>query len=56
MNLNLLDELQLMVHLVIVGSGLPLFQKINERNILKLESTKIFGSGAVILFYKLATK
>ncbi len=53
MNLNLLDEFQLMVHPVIAGNGLPLFEHINDRTILKLVKTKTFGSGAVTLYYTL---
>jgi dihydrofolate reductase len=51
MKLNLIDELQLMVHPVILGSGLPLFEQINDRTILKLVKTKTFSSGAVTLYY-----
>lgn len=50
-NLKLIDEYQLCVHPVIVGSGLPLFKNINERAILKLVKTKTFGGGAIILYY-----
>lgn len=32
MNLNLIDELKLCVHPVVVGKGLSLFEKINEDN------------------------
>jgi dihydrofolate reductase len=53
MNLHLMDELQLCVYPVIVGKGLPLFEKISERTILKLTSTKTFGGGAVLLYYEL---
>lgn len=52
MKLNLIDELQLCVHPVIAGNGLPLFENINDRIILKLIKTKTFGGGAVILYYK----
>ena len=52
MELNLIDEYQLCVHPVVAGSGLPLFEKINGRKILKLLKTKIFNSGAIILYYK----
>jgi dihydrofolate reductase len=52
MKLNLIDEYQLCVHPVIVGNGLPLFEKINDRTILKLIKTKIFSSGAVTLYYE----
>ena len=52
MKLNLIDEFQLCVHPVIVGNGLPLFESIGDRNILKLVNTKIFNSGAIILYYE----
>ncbi|MEO7988113.1 MAG: dihydrofolate reductase family protein [Chryseolinea sp.] len=52
MNLNLIDEYQLCVHPVIAGNGLPLFEDINDRAVLKLLKTKIFGSGAIILYYE----
>jgi len=52
MKLNLIDEYQICVHPVVAGSGLPLFENINERTILKLLKTKIFNSGAIILYYK----
>ena len=52
MKLNLIDELQLMVHPVIAGSGLPLFEKINDRKILNLVKTKSYSSGAVTLYYE----
>ena len=52
MKLNLIDEYQLCVHPVIVGSGLPLFENINDRIILKLIKTKTFSAGAVALYYE----
>jgi len=52
MKLNLIDEYQLMVHPVVAGSGLPLFENINDRTILKLIKTKTFSGGAVTLYYK----
>lgn len=50
-NLNLIDEFQICVHPVILGKGLPLFEKINDRTMLKLFKTKTFTSGAIILYY-----
>jgi dihydrofolate reductase len=50
--LDLVDEYQLCVHPVIAGSGLPLFKNIKNRIDLKLLKTKIFGSGAVTLYYE----
>jgi dihydrofolate reductase len=52
MKLNLIDEYQLMVHPVIAGSGLPLFENINEKTILNLIKTKTFSGGAVTLYYE----
>ena len=52
MNLNLIDELQLCVHPVVIGRGLPLFEKINDRTILNLIKTKTFGGGAITLYYE----
>lgn len=51
-NLNLIDEYQLCVHPVIVGSGMPLFKNISDRTVLKLVKTKTFSGGAVILYYE----
>ena len=52
MKLNLIDEYQLCVHPVIAGTGMPLFENINDRTILKLIKTKTFSGGAVILYYE----
>jgi dihydrofolate reductase len=52
MNLGLVDELQLMVHPVIVGKGLALFQPIRDRIELKLIKTKSFKGGAVLFYYE----
>jgi dihydrofolate reductase len=53
MNLNIIDEFQLCVHPNILGSGVtPLFKNINERINLKLSKTKIFGCGAIMLYYQ----
>ena len=52
MKFNLIDEYQLCVHPVVAGSGLPLFENINDRTILKLIKTKTFGGGAVTLYYE----
>ena len=53
MKLKLIDELQLCIHPVIIGRGLPLFKNINERVTLKLIRTKTFASGAVIHYYSI---
>ena len=56
MKLNLIDEFQLCVHPLIVGSGLTLFKNINERILLTLLKTKTFGSGAIVLYYEPTVK
>ncbi len=50
--LNLIDQYQICVHPVILGSGLPLFKNINNRTVLRLCKTKIFKSGAIALYYE----
>lgn len=52
--MNLIDEYQLSVHPVVVGSGLTLFKNIGERVNLKLLKTKAFGCGAILLYYETA--
>ncbi len=55
MKLNLIDEFQLCVHPVVAGSGLPLFENVNDRTVFKLIKTKTFSGGAVTLYYEPAT-
>lgn len=50
--MGLIDEYQLVVHPVILGSGLPLFKNIRDKVSLTLLKTKTFGSGAVVLYYE----
>ena len=52
-NLGLIDEYQLLVHPVILGSGKPLFQDILHKTKLKLVQTKTHPSGVVVLYYQL---
>ena len=50
--LDLIDEYQLGVQPIILGSGLTLFKNIRDRVNLKLLKTKTFGCGAVMLYYE----
>lgn len=52
MKLNLVDEYQFCVHPVVAGGGLPLFENLNDRIVLKLIKTKTFSGGAVTLYYE----
>jgi len=51
--LELIDEYQICVLPVVLGSGLPLFKNIMDRVNLKLLKTKTFNCGAVTLYYVL---
>src|SRR5687768_11644538 len=52
MKLNLIDEYQLCIYPVIAGTGLPLFENINDRTVLKLIKTKTSIGGAVTIYYE----
>lgn len=54
--LELIDEYQICVLPIVLGSGLPLFKNIRDRVDLRLSGTKTFGSGAVALYYDLQKK
>jgi dihydrofolate reductase len=56
MQLNLIDEYQLGVQPIVLGSGLPLFKDVQDRINLKLLKTKTFNCGAVILYYEAGKK
>ncbi len=49
---NLLDELKLMVHPVVVGHGKRLFTEESELKRLQLVDSKVIGTGVVILTYQ----
>lgn len=50
-DLGLIDEYQLCINPVILGSGLPLF-KVGNRTDLKLIETKTFDCGVVLHYYE----
>ena len=52
MQLDLVDELMLSVHPLILGKGKQLFENIDEQIKLKLTDTKTFSTGLVQLFYE----
>jgi dihydrofolate reductase len=49
---GLLDELRLMVHPIIVGSGKRLFEDAADRKPLKLVYSRAFGTGVLYLTYR----
>ena len=54
--LDLIDEYQLVIHPVVLGSGLSLFKNVRDRIVLKLLKTKTFGCGAVAHYYEPAKR
>ena len=51
-NLDLIDELMIAVHPLVLGSGKPLFMDIDQLKFLKLIDTKTYSTGLVQLHYK----
>lgn len=52
-NLSLIDEWQLCIHPIILGSGSKtLLKNINDRTNLNLLKTKTFSCGAIVLYYE----
>jgi dihydrofolate reductase len=49
---SLLDELQLIVHPVVLGGGRRLFEDGGDRAVLELVGSKAFGTGVVSLTYR----
>jgi dihydrofolate reductase len=53
MNEELVDEMMLSIHPILLGNGKPLFSGIHNRFKLNLTDTKIYPNGLVQLFYAL---
>ena len=51
---DLLDELALMVHPIVVGRGKRLFEQGGDQKALELVDSKTFGTGVLYLTYQLA--
>ena len=49
---DLLDELRLMLHPVVVGDGKRLFEEGGEQKALELVESKTFETGVVYLTYR----
>ena len=49
---DLLDELRLMVHPIVLGSGKRLFEDGGDRTALNLVDSKTFGTGVLYLIYQ----
>ena len=56
LNSNLIDEFQICIHPIIEGKGLPLFDQIKNRIVMKLINTKSFNSGATVFYYEPTSK
>ncbi len=55
LRMNLLDELRLLVHPIVVGTGKRLFPDGSEQTPLKLADSRTFSTGVVYLTYVPAT-
>lgn len=53
LEINLVDELMLSIHPILLGSGIPLFHQSSERTSLKLIESKAYESGLIQLNYEL---
>ncbi|MEU3244541.1 MULTISPECIES: dihydrofolate reductase family protein [unclassified Streptomyces] len=49
---DLVDELRIYVHPVLIGGGTPLFPKTDTLTALRLTGTRTFGNGVVLLRYE----
>ncbi|MFP3463469.1 dihydrofolate reductase family protein [Arthrobacter globiformis] len=51
MRQGLIDEFRILVHPVVLGRGRPLFEDPDVRRSLRLEGTRAFSNGVVLLHY-----
>jgi dihydrofolate reductase len=49
---GLIDELQIVVNPIVLGKGRTLFESVKEKIALKLNKTRAFGNGNVVLYYQ----
>ena len=54
LQVDLLDELSLMVHPIVLGNGKRLFEEGGDQKTLELVDSKTFGTGVLYLTYHLA--
>jgi dihydrofolate reductase len=52
LKLGLIDELQLLVHPIILGSGKPLFKDFEKSMNLRLLKSELFKNGVTVLYYE----
>lgn len=52
LKLTMIDELQICIYPVVAGTGIQLFENIDDRIVFKLVRQKTFRGGAVILYYQ----
>lgn len=55
-NLDLVDELSLAVHPIILGTGKPLFNNIDHRINLSLKDSKAYSTGLVSMTYRISSR
>jgi dihydrofolate reductase len=53
---GLIDEYLIFVNPIVLGSGKPLFKGMKDRLNLKLQKTRIFKNGVILLYYRPAGK
>jgi dihydrofolate reductase len=52
---GLIDEFQLVVHPIVLGSGRSMFEGLEKKLPLKLTKSRVFGNGSVLLHYQPAS-